>query len=121
MDHVEVVPACGRAALEGVDQREALPCRDGSAEAGHVGCVQSTYTTAVGRHVERGHVAEADEPLRARDEDLPGERVENAHRPVAAAGAEDGVDRGIGHRVRELGGPAGVVAGGVAGAREDAA
>ena len=77
---VEIAPGRSGAALERVDEGEALAGGDRSAEPGHVGSVQSTHAVGVGRHVERGDVAEADEPLRARARRRP----TGAHRGCAS-------------------------------------
>jgi len=76
---------------------------------------------AVQSEVEVGDVTEADEPLGTRAKGVPGKVVEDAHRPVTASRADDGLDLRIGHGGGELSTAARVVTRGVAGAFEDAA
>jgi hypothetical protein len=47
----------------------------------------------VGRHVERGEVAEADEGLAARRHAIPVDTMQDAREPVAAARRHDEIDR----------------------------
>jgi len=82
--------------------------------------VQRRHARGERPRVQRRHVGEADDELgRARQRGAV-EARQDAHEPVAAARAEDRLDRRIGQRRRQLGRARVVVAREKSGAREDA-
>ena len=78
-------------------------------EPRHHGAVERLDATGCRSEMEGGDVGITDEPLGLRCEGLPGEPVEEPHRAVAAACADDCINIGRQHRLGEVG-KAGLVA-----------
>src|SRR6185295_9538008 len=91
-------PRSWRRSFQRVEEGDPLRGADGSAEAGDVRSVDRCDASGVRDDVDRGHVAEADDPFRTRREGAPWKLLEDPHRAVPTARTDDGFDVRIGHR-----------------------